>query len=247
MRRHRLSHCFFLTLPWLLLGCGEPLGADAIVSKHIEALGGLEKLMAVQSIKLTGKYITSGRERPLTIYKSRPNFFRFEVLIGGKKLIRGYDGNKAWQFYEPRSTEAQEIQDLRTRSFVERNADFDGALVNYQEKGHSLELVGKKEIDGTETYLLKVTDKAGTIENWYLDSSNYTLLKRTTKLPHPYDSNEEDITQVFFYMDHRQVDGLLVPHYIEREDMQFVWEHEIETVEINAEVERSLFEIPTKS
>ena len=98
-----------------------------------------------------------------------------------------------------------------------------------------------------ETYVLKVTDKAGKVENWFLDSSNYTLLKRTTKLPHPYDANEEDMTQVFFFMDHRRVDGLLIPHYIEREDMQFVWEHEIETVEINSEVERSLFEIPTKS
>jgi outer membrane lipoprotein-sorting protein len=236
-----------ITLTWLISGCGEPSGADGIVSKHIEALGGIEKLKAVQSIKLTGKYITSGQERSFTIYKSRPNLFRFEVLVDGKKLIRAYDGRKASAFYEPQSPEAREIQDLRTKSFVERNADFDGALIDYQAKGHTVEFAGKQVIDGTETYGLKVTDKGGMVEDWYLNSSNFTLLKRTTKLPHPYDPNEEDITQVFFYMDHRPVDGLLIPHYMEREDMQFVWEHEIENVEINPNLNSNLFDMVTKS
>ncbi|MCG8604780.1 hypothetical protein MJD09_07260 [bacterium] len=247
MIRVRSFSYLFFALPWVALGCGGPPDADGIISKHIEALGGMEKLKAVQSIKLTGKYITSGQERTFIIYKSRPNFFRFEVIVDGNKLIRAYDGSKAWEFYEPRSPEAREIEDLRTKSFVERNADFDGALIDYQEKGHTIELAGKKVIDGTETYGLKVTNRAGTVENWYLDSSNFTLLKRTRKLPHPYDSNEEDITQVFFYMDHRPVDGMLIPHYIEREDMQFVWEHEIQNVEINPQIDKGLFELTNKS
>lgn len=221
--------------------CGRqtPEGqAVKIVSRHIEAIGGLARLREVESMKMTGQFFLNGRELPLTIFRKRPNLLRIESDINGRKVIVGYDGFIAWVM---RGDEAIEIEDLRAITFLERSADFDGALVDYKAKGHQIKFKGKHEVDGIETYLLEVTIKNGKVENWYLNSQDFTVLKRTFEMPHPYDPNLGNIHQVFFYLDYKEVYGVLIPHYMEREDMQYIREYQVLEVEINPELPDGLF------
>ena len=56
-------------------------------------------------------------------------------------------------------------------------------LWTIKEKGNTVELVGKEDLEGTPVYKLKVTLKTGEVRYFFLDAENYLDLKitRTSK------------------------------------------------------------------
>src|SRR5262245_14144903 len=71
--------------------------ADEIISKNIQARGGLEKIKAVKSMKMIGRMtIGPGAEAPLTVEIKRPNKMRLDVTFQGMTLTQSYDGKKGW-------------------------------------------------------------------------------------------------------------------------------------------------------
>ncbi|HXG91475.1 MAG TPA: hypothetical protein VNN73_03785 [Blastocatellia bacterium] len=47
---------------------------------------------------------------------------------------------------------------------MQEQADIDGALVDYKEKGHTVELIGKEELESSPVYKLKPTLKTATCD-----------------------------------------------------------------------------------
>jgi hypothetical protein len=54
------------------------------------------------------------------------------------------------------------------------DADFDGPLVNYKEKGNKVEFIGMDEVEGTDTYKLvtMANGGSGTLDTDYLVRSD---------------------------------------------------------------------------
>ena len=46
--------------------------------------------------------------------------------------------------------------------------DTQGSLVDYKAKGHSVEYLGKEDVEGTEAHKLKLTHKSGKTETMFL-------------------------------------------------------------------------------
>src|SRR5258706_168698 len=69
---------------------------DELVDKNTAALGGSEKIRAIQSIKGSGRLIRGGMEFPLTIYLKRPGLRRDEINVHGKSIIHAFDGSDTW-------------------------------------------------------------------------------------------------------------------------------------------------------
>jgi hypothetical protein len=59
--------------------------------------------------------------------------------------------------------------------------DCEGPLVNYSEKGHKAELLGKETIDGKELYKIKLTLKAGIEQNYFIDAATGYISKVSFK------------------------------------------------------------------
>ncbi len=219
----------------------QNLKADEIINNYIKAMGGKEQLESAQSMKLTGLYSFRGFEYPVTIIRMRPHYIRIEIIVDGKTQISGFDGEIAWEINEAISTEPKEVQDPRTKSFIDIHADFDGALVDYQDKGHQIALSGFQDVDGIKAFALKVTKKSGKIENWYIDASSFLLLKLSSINKY----GDREINQTMFYLDYEPAKGLKVPHFIERLDApHYVRQYEFSAVEINPEIDIKLFKIP---
>src|SRR5438046_10753180 len=53
------------------------------------------------------------------------------------------------------------------------DAEIDGPLVNWKEKGSTLEYVGREDVDGTPAYKLKVVRKNGDVNFVYLDPDHF--------------------------------------------------------------------------
>ena len=68
---------------------------------------------------------------------------------------------------------------------MRNSADFDGALIDYKSKGHTVELVGKEKLRRrADVYHLKVTMKDGHVQHYYLDAESGIELKTTSRVDH---------------------------------------------------------------
>src|ERR1700689_4809241 len=71
-----------------------PLTVDQIVEKHTQALGGIDKLKAIQSVIVNGKaVVTAGPsqiEAPIVMKIKRPGSMHMEMTIQGQSYVQGF-------------------------------------------------------------------------------------------------------------------------------------------------------------
>jgi outer membrane lipoprotein-sorting protein len=222
---------------------GSGLTLDQVLDKHFEALGGIQKLKSINTMKLTLKFVTQGIEGPATVFNKRPNKFRLNATIQGMEMVQAYDGTTAWAIYPfEGNPDPQKLPEDQTKDLAE-DADIDGALMDYQKKGHQLELMGKEEVEGTDTYKLKLTLKNGNIRYIYLDSEYFLPIKTTTKVKR----GEQEYEVETYQGDFKEIDGLIIPHSQEiKMGGNTIRQLTLEKVELNPDLDDSMFFMPEK-
>lgn len=243
MARRTLVLLFSLTVLFGLTAQAQT--ADEIIQKHIQARGGLQKLKAVKSIKATGKILPAGlgQEIPITLQQKRPHSFRLDATFQGQSLTQVYDGEAGWKIdpfqgsSEPEKMAGDELKDA-----IEQ-ADLDGPLVDYKAKGHTVELVGKEDLEGSPVYKLKVSLKNGDMRYVYLDADNYLELKVTSKRKTPGGEIEVDS----YPGNYKPVNGIMFPFSIEQKVKgQTTAQITIDKYEIDAAIDDAIFKMPVK-
>jgi outer membrane lipoprotein-sorting protein len=232
------------SLVMLLCAQASAQTVDELIRKNIEARGGLEKLKAVKSMRLTGKLITDGLQVSLTINLKRPGLARGEVSIQGMTIVKAYDGETAWEINQSEGKPQPEKilgDDAKT---VKDWADFDGPLVDYKAKGLSVEFVSKEELEATPVYKLKVTEKSGDVRYIYLDAENYLELKMSTVRK---DQGKQYVDDEY-YSNYKPVGGLMIAHAIETRINGEPDDHiGIDKVELDVTIDDAIFKMPVKS
>jgi outer membrane lipoprotein-sorting protein len=239
-------HLILLTAFTLLVSAvASAQTADEIIKKNIEARGGLQKIKAIKSVKATGKLTVAGPgiELPITIQQKR-NAFRMDATFQGQAVIQAYDGETGWQINPFQGiTEADKMagDDLKD---AQEQADLDGPLVDYKEKGHTVELMGKEDLEGTPAYKLKLTLKSGDVRYIYIDAANYLELKVTAKRRSPGGEQEIDI----YPGNYKPVNGVLFPYSIEQKvGGQTQTTIALDKIEVDAPIDDALFKMPAKA
>jgi hypothetical protein len=185
---------FFAFLPLLLTCFPGQQDLEELIARHIEAMGGVQRQKAIQTVRVTQKVETGdpARDYEFTIMRKRGNKFRME----DPAITNGCDGQKGWIKFGnlPAKAAPGNCSGL---------ADIDSLLMDYKEKGISVELVGKEEIEGQKLYHLKVTRKNGRLLHFYLDAETFLLARIVGE---ENGMHHEDI-----FSDYRKVDGIMVP------------------------------------
>ena len=108
----------------------------------------------------------------------RPNLVRETFALQGMTAVYAYDGTTGWQiqpFGGHKDPELMGEDDLRDLLL---DADFDGPLVDYKEKGNTVEYLGHDVVDGDDALRLKVTLKNGDIIYYYLDPDTFLEIRK---------------------------------------------------------------------
>ena len=219
----------------------EDMTLDQVVDKNIEARGGHDAWGKVESAKISGVMTMGpGMELPMTMYFQRPGKVRMEMEMQGQQIVQAYDGEIGWQIFPMMGKpDAQKMSDDEVK-MVKRQADFEGPLVDWKDKGHNVELVGKEEVDGTEAYKLKITMDTGDVAYTYLDSEYFLEFKQETTITN---QAGQDMKADVVVGDYKEVDGLMLAHSMEfipegaPAGMQITFNSiEINPEEINAEL-----------
>ena len=217
--------------------------ADELIAKNIEAKGGLAKIKAVKSMRATGKMIGGpGMEFPFVMMNKRPKSTRMEFTFQGMTGMQVYDGKTAWMSMPFMGKKEPEVMPPDESKMIEEQADFDGPLMDYKEKGHTVELLGKEQVEGADAYKLKVTLKGGDVRTIYLDAETYLEIKVEAKRM----VRGSEVEGESLMSDYKEVGGMMMAHMMESgakgnpQRQKIV----IEKIELNPEINDGLFAMP---
>ena len=219
---------------------------DELLAAHYEALGGMDNLKAVKTARFTGNMAMGpGMEVPFSMVFARPLKMRLEFTMQGMTAIQAYDGEIAWSVMPFMGKTEPEVMAEDQAKNIKEQADFDGPLMDWKEKGNQVELIGLEETDGTEAYKLKVTMANGDVRHHYLDSEYFITIKQDGKTT--VQGNEVEFETIL--SDYKEVGGLMFPHSIESKPKgapsgQVIT---IELVEVDVEVDDGAFAMPEKA
>lgn len=224
---------------------------DELVAKHIEARGGYEKLKAINTLKITRTVATPFTSVEVITYKKRPNLLRIEQTPKGQTtaIPRGVNAAGAWDVAQGKVMMRPEALAIEAR---EIDGDFDGLLVDWKEKGHTVTYEGPEKVGTTDTHKLKVTTKSGVVREVYLDAATYLETQIVGKVrlpqmdPKTKDFRYNDTTLTF--SDYREVEGVMFPFAIDEERTGGPITQSLATftskIEVNVPMDDSLFEAP---
>ncbi len=219
---------------------------DEIVAHNIEARGGLARLRAIRSVRMTTKAkFGSGDfslEASFAQVVTRPGKLRNEVTIQGLTGVDAYDGADGWSTtpWEGRREPFRASKD--ESKWMGEDSDLDGPLVDWRAKGHKVEYLGTEDIDGTRAHKVRIDLKDGNTEYDYLDPDTFLQIRvvKESRVRGAERVNETDVGS------YQQVAGVWMPFESESgskgepRDSRFV----IERIEVNVDAPDSLFAFP---
>lgn len=205
---------------------------EKIVGKIIETMGGKEKLMAVKTIKKMGHGEAQGVKYPVNYYAvhnlSERSDFSFNGLTGYQIITKdsGFNFSPFGGMTTPERMTEEDIK-LATDEY-----DLESPLVNYQAKGHTIDLMENEDIDGVDAIQLRVNLKNGKTIFYFIDPDSYFIIRTTAKGV----SNGQEFTNTSNYYNFKKTkEGILYPFTVDNVTY--------DTIEINIPLDDKLFSI----
>ena len=217
--------------------------ADELVNKNIQAKGGIDKIKAIHSVRITGKLNGGGGFTAALMQENeRPNLVRETFSLQGMTGITAYDGTTGWQIQpfggkkDPELMGEDDLKDLLL------DADFDGPLVDYKEKGNTVEFLGHDEVDGDDALRLKVTLKDDDIIYYYLDPDTFLEIRKEVQ-EFIRGSIRESVTEMGSY---KPVAGVMYPFSISQGSKAnpAAQTTTVEKIEVNVNINPADFAVP---
>ena len=208
--------------------------AEEIVAKHVEAIGGTAAWKKINSIYYEGKLTVQGAEINVTMTSLNGKGVRQNLTVMGMTGYQIITPAAGWNFmpFQGQTTpEAMTADELKASS---DDLDVQGKLVDFKSKGHTVEYLGKDDVEGTECFKLKITSKAGNVETVFIDPKTYYVVRTIQK--RVANGQESDVpTDLSNYK--KLPEGIVVPFSITLPFGELV----ISKAEVNKPVDESLF------
>jgi hypothetical protein len=192
---------------------------------------------------MKGKLNIGGGTISATIQENqRPNLIRETFTLQGMTAVTAYDGATGWQIQpfgghkDPEFMGEDDLKDLLL------DADFDGPLVDYKEKGNTVEFLGHDIVDGDDALRLKVTLKDGDIIYYYLDPDTFLEIRKEVQ-EFIRGSMRESVTEMGSY---KPVSGVMYPYSIAQGSKANPAQQTttLEKIEINVPIDPRDFSVP---
>jgi outer membrane lipoprotein-sorting protein len=212
--------------------------ADEVIDNHFDAIGGKDNWRKVTSMKMEATVSTQGMDIPITVYQVHNKAMKQEINVMNMVgyVIMTTEGG--WNFLpfmgqtvpEPMTTDDLEVG--------KEQLDIQGELLDYKAKGHSVELLGKEDVDGTDCHKLKLTRKSGRSTTYLIDAKTNYVVRTIIKVK--ANGQEVDQTQNFSNYQ-KQPFGIVVPLSMENSGLPAPLV--VSKVEVNPTIEASVFEV----
>jgi hypothetical protein len=183
--------------------------ANDVVNKYIAAMGGREKLTSLKTVKMEASLTVQGTNVTLVITKKHLTGMRMDISVMGTENYQIITPAKGTIFMPVQGmSEPTAMPDEQLKA-GQSQLDLEGTLVNYEDKGTTLELAGHENVDGEDCYSLKVTANNGVTTNYFISANTSYIVKTSGK--RVINGEEMDISTT--YSNYKQnADGYWFPY-----------------------------------
>ena len=211
---------------------------DEVIDKHIEAMGGKEKLAGLKSLRMETNLSVQGMDIPVIQTRVHNVGQRVDISAMGMEGFVITTPTAGWTFMPfMGQTAAEAMPEDQVKESVDE-LDLQGSLLNYKEKGHTVELVGKEAVDGTEAYKIKLTTKGGKVRTFFIDPKNYYIIRTVAKAT--VNGQEQEVT-INFADFKKTEEGYVFPHSIGGAFGQ--GDMTVTKIEVNKPVDEKIFKV----
>jgi hypothetical protein len=219
--------------------------ADAIINKHINAMGGQEKLSKLKSIHMDMSMQMMGNDIPSSVTIVEGKGARSESDIQGQKIIQVITDTSGWMINPmmgattPQPLPEEQVKQSAGQIYIT------GPFYNYAARGNKVELQGQEKVGDVNAYKLKLITKDSDETTYYIDPSTYYIIEVVKSGEMMGNPVTITVTNSDFQ---KTPEGYVVPHTVQT-DMggQFSLNAKITKVDINPPVDDSIFEMPTNN
>lgn len=223
---------------------GHAQTVDEVVTDHLKAVGA-KNLETIKSMEAKVKMVDNeNREVQMTYWLKRPGMVRTEILLGDRKAVQAYDGKTAWAILPQATTMVpQVLPETQANQVKDTFQMIENPLLNYKEKGHTVELLGKHVEEENTYFTLKLTKKGAEPSTMYIDTKTHLLHKMTvfqTRGQLKYPMN-------LVYDNYKEVSGVKINHKLSAFVRgRNIWVMDFEYLKPNVPVDDSIFKMPEK-
>ena len=207
---------------------------DEVINKVMDAQGGKEKLLTIKTVKMIGNIEFSGQKIPFNLYAIDKTAYRSEFTFSGLTgytIITKDSGFNFSPFQGQTSPESMTAEDVK---LSQDNLDQQGVLVNYKEKGYTVDLMENEDVDGVDALQLKVTITPNKTQYYFIDPSNYYIIRIKTV---SVSNGQQQRYTNDFYDFRKTAAGIILPYT--QDNITF------DKIEVNVPVDEKLFK-PTR-
>lgn len=215
---------------------------DEIVNKHIDALGGKEKLAGIKTIYTEYDLDVMGQQVSGATWLVNGKASKNEVNFGGQKIVQCFTENGGWGINPMTGQSGAEPMPEDQLKIGKSQLDAGGPLYNYAAKGNTVELVGKDSVGAALTHKLKLKTKDGIESFVWIDPASYYIVKSSMKTN--VQGNELETTISF--SGYKETDyGFFMPSATEISLSQgLVMNLTYKKIDVNKDIDMKVFEMP---
>ena len=208
--------------------------ADEIIDKYITAMGGKEKLVSLKTIKMEGNLTVQGTDIAMVITKKHLVGMRIDISVMGTENYQIITPAKGTVFMPVQGMSAPTAMPDDQFKAIQPQLDLQGVLVDYKNKGTTVELLGNEKVDGEDCYNIKVTSSSGVVTNYFISAKTFFIIKTSGKRL----MNGEEVDVTTSYSNYKQNgDGFLFPY--STTNMQGTTDYS--KIDTNVPVDESIF------
>ena len=207
--------------------------ADEIISKHLEARGGADKLRALQSMIMEGSMNQGGTDVLMKYYFQQNKAIKVEFTAAGQSGYNIVTSTEGWLFNPFMGHSAAVAMTAEELKDAQSQLDIQGPLLDYKAKGHKVEYLGKESVQGEEFYKIKLTRVSGKMVTYSINKDYLVAKFVTTAL---VQGSEQELTQE--YSDYRKTpEGYMVAFKRTSSNNEISFDK----VEINPKIDDAVF------
>lgn len=213
------------------------LGAQDVIDAYIKAIGGVDAVNKVKSIKQEMGMEMPGAPAPLTMmtYQKDNSKSMQEVGMNGMIVQKTvFDGVKGKQsgMQGNKELSAEEIEESKVNAYTFPEA-------NYDVLGYKAVLKGVEAVDGKDAYKIQLESPSGKKTIDYYDIESGLKVKSVGT----QEAQGQTVTVNVMYNDYKAVDGIQFPHEIKQVFGPQTIKMTVKSIEINGEMNDDIFKV----
>ena len=249
MKKYSILLVIVLMSGWAKL---QAQTADDILNNYFENTGGVDAWRAVEGMRMKAKVNQGGMEIPLEIVRMKDGRQMTSITFQGLVLKQGvFDGEVLWG--TNMMTQKAEKSDAEATEMMKKEMnDFPDPFLDYQDKGYTVELMGKEDFNGTETFKIKLVKEPITVDGEEVQDFSYYFFETENFVPIAIHSEikqgqAKGMMSEITFSDYQEVEGLYMPFTMSQgvkgQGGQPVT---MDSIELNPEVSDSDFAFPAE-